>query len=91
MALPLCHPPLTPVPRRSRCAWQHEMANHAYARQLDVDWHLPMVFCVGKRPHEVPLRIDTRTTRDREEGAPEHNPNEVYHVSLNLTHVHRVN
>ena len=45
----------------------------------------------GKKPEEVPLRIDTRTTRDREEGAPEHNPNEVYHVSLNLTHVHRVN
>ena len=88
---PLSPPPLTPFPRPSRCAWQHEMANHAYARQLDVDWHLPMVFCVGKRPHDVPLRIDTRTTRDREEGAPEHNPNEVYHVSLNLTHVHRVN
>jgi hypothetical protein len=46
---------------------------------------------VGKKPEEVPLRIDTRITSEREEGAPEHNPNEVYHVSLNLTHVHRVN
>jgi len=70
---------------------QHEMANNAYARTMDVDWHLPLVFCVGKRPEEVPLRIDTRITSEREEGAPEHNPNEVYHVSLNLTHVHRVN
>jgi len=70
---------------------QHEMANNAYGRTLECDWHLPLVFCVGKRPDEVPLRIDTRITSEREEGAPEHNPNEVYHVSLNLTHVHRVN
>ena len=70
---------------------QHEMAKNAFDRTMDIDWHLPMVFCVGEAKAQVPLRIDTRITSEREDGAPEHNPNEVYHVSLNLTHVHRAN
>ena len=70
---------------------QHEMGYNAFARSMDIDWHLPLVFVVGEAKSEVPLRIDTRVTSEREDGAPEHNPNEVYHVSLNLTHVHRAN
>ena len=37
------------------------------------------------------VTLEGAAALSREEGAPEHNPNEVYHVSLNLTHVHRVN
>tara|TARA_B110001452_G_scaffold239550_1_gene220651 strand:- start:352 stop:1536 length:1185 start_codon:yes stop_codon:yes gene_type:complete len=70
---------------------QHEMANNLFQRSMDVDWHLPLVFSIGPPDAVVPIRIDTIITGEREEGQPEHNPNEVYHSTINLTHVHRAN
>ena len=64
---------------------QHELALTQYAKAMEEDWHLPVVFKAGPEP--VLVRVEARITSLREEPSAQSQRNAVYHFTSNLTHV----
>ena len=64
---------------------QHELALGFYAKAMEEDWHLPVVFKTGSEP--VHVRVESRITSKREEPSAQIARNAVYHFTSNLTHV----
>ena len=61
------------------------MALSYFTRAMDQDWHLPSAF----RAEEVFVRLESRMTGTPDDlvQASPHVRNEVYHFTINLTHV----
>ena len=66
---------------------QHETALGYYAKAMEQDWHLPVVFGAGTADKPVLVRVEARVTSDLEEPANKILRNSVYHFTSNLTHV----
>ena len=62
---------------------QHELALGLYAKSLEQDWHLPVVFPVADG---VLVRLETCITSQMEEPGAKLTRNVTYHFSTNLTH-----
>jgi len=62
---------------------QHELAHGLYAKSLEQDWHLPVIFPVT---HDVLVRLETCITSHLEEPADRLSRNVTYHFTTNLTH-----
>ena len=67
---------------------QHETALGLYAKAMENDWHLPIVFQAGEPDGpRVLVRVEARVTSHREEPAAKVLRNTVYHFTSNITHV----
>jgi len=66
---------------------QHETAHALYAKAMEQDWHLPVVFEAGSGEQRVLVRVEARVTSDREEPNAKILRNSVYHFTSNATHV----
>ena len=62
---------------------QHELAMGLYAKSMEQDWHLPVVFHVD---HDVLVRLDTCITSQNEEPSAHLTRNVTYCFTTNLTH-----